>query len=117
MGMMTFLVDIFDDTCWSPRFGLGGLFAPGGIGRVSPTSGERSFIGSDCIAPFPKSLDVPADYTRRFARARTRHNRSSIGAFALTLTRVRLPVLFTICCERIFQLDPRQKTSVLNPVY
>ncbi len=63
MGMMmTFLVDIFDGARWSLGFGLG-LFAPGGIGRVSPTSGKRSFVGRDRIAPFPKSLDVPADYT------------------------------------------------------
>lgn len=43
MRMITFLAGIFD-ACWRPGFfQLGGLVALGGIGRVSPTSGVRSF--------------------------------------------------------------------------
>jgi hypothetical protein len=60
MRMTTFLVRIFG-ACWRP--GLGGLFAPSGIGRVFPTSGLRSSAGRDRITPFPKTLDVPAGDT------------------------------------------------------
>lgn len=52
--------------CWRPGFfRLGGLFrvAPSGIGRVSPTSGVRSSVGRDRIAPFPKILEIPAGDT------------------------------------------------------
>ncbi len=58
--MITFLVKVIG-ACWRPGFfQLGGRNALSGIGRVSPTSGVRGFVGRDRITPFPNTLEVPA---------------------------------------------------------
>lgn len=63
MRMITFLVRTAG-AGWRPGFfRLGGRNALSGIGRVSPTSGVRSFARRDRITPFPKTLEVPAGDT------------------------------------------------------
>lgn len=91
-------------------FGLGRLFARGGIGRVTP-AGDCGFGGRDGIGPIPIALVVPASYTRDLARARAGYNHSSLSTFALTLrARVALPLPFTVCCQRVLQLPENVST-------
>lgn len=108
--MITLLVEDFGARRRPDLFGLGGVFAKRRIGRVTTATGDRGFGGRDGIGPFPDALEVPVGDTRGFARARAGYSRSCIGTFALALrARVALPLLFTICCQRILQLTPRKR--------
>ena len=110
--MTTLLVEDFGAR-WRPDlFGLGGVFAKGRIGRVTTTTGDRGLGGGDSIGPFPDALEAPASCAGGLARARAGYNRSCMGTFALTLrARVAPPLLFTICCQRILQLNPPENVS------
>ena len=110
--MTTLLVEDFAARRRPDLFWLGGVFAKGCISRVTTTTGDRGFGGGDSIGPFPDALEAPASCARRFARARAGYDRSCMGTFALTLrARVAPPLLFTICCQRILQLNPPENVS------
>jgi hypothetical protein len=84
-------------------FRLGGIFTTSGIDRVA--TGPCRFAGRDCVTPLPRRLQGPAKHARGFAGARAAYGPSSLRPVApALLASLTLPLLVTICCERILQL-------------
>ncbi len=96
------------------RLDFGGyrrVLTAGGIDRVSAWRGSSS-ARRDGVAAFARSLGDSAGHPGGLARPRVGHGRASHRALALTFpVGLGIPLLFTVCRERILQLTARYKSA------